>query len=636
MSITELLSRTVEDKLGVGRTRARLQAMLDELQVGQSYAALCSAEFSNVLRSAIDVAGPCEVTLEWRDGGALSALLQAEKDLSTVRDAQSGWTGRWHSGPEGDATVLRCTFDLPSHTNPKPPVATLVEIAQGQTREELLAVLRAQNLALEETVDRRTSEIQGALGRAKEASSAKSDFLSHMSHELRTPLHGVLGYVQILLGTDDSTPAQEEPLRAIKKCGEHLLELINTVLDLSRFESGQMEPVWGACRVRDVARDTTNIIRAAAEKRGIEVRMLVASDVPHDIWTDETRLKQVLVNLMGNASKFTEEGVIALEVKRVESSLQFTVVDTGPGMSEEEVSNVMLPFQQGSAGERSGGTGLGMAISHAIATVLGGSLAIESALGEGTCATLTIPAREPSQDEHHNTAVKQLPANIRFEGGEDLDVLVVDDSAVNRDLLSRLLKDMGVQVELACSGTEALEMAQQRDYGLVLMDIRMPDMSGTEVERRLRRIDRYRAVPIVACTADTRTSLSPDPERTGFDTILQKPFSRSQLAEVILRYCHMSQAADEPEDSTEFVPAEEAEQALGESWLALDQDVSKRILDAAAEALSDGDTSGVETLADELRSMGGGVAVVAERLKRICEDLDLEVLERLGETGVLK
>jgi len=255
---------------------------------------------------------------------------------------------------------------------------------------------------------------------AEESNRAKSDFLSHMSHELRTPLNGILGYAQILQHDPDLTPRQAQQLEAMVNCGDHLLALINDVLDLSRIEARRIEVNRAATDLRKLLRDVSNIVEQRAESKGLRYHVTISPEVPRAIVTDAAKLRQILVNLLGNAVKFTAVGSVTLNVREdVKGVLRFDAIDTGVGIAPNELGEIFDPFKQVEAGKAAGGTGLGLAISKELIESLGGSLGVTSKQGEGSCFTLTLPFEECDLDEPPATSPDAAEASSRVGTAPD-------------------------------------------------------------------------------------------------------------------------------------------------------------------------------------------------------------------------
>ena len=369
------------------------------------------------------------------------------------------------------------------------------------------------------------------------ASAAKSEFLAHMSHEIRTPMTAIMGLAE-MLEEEHLPPAQLESLRAIRRNGEHLITVINDILDLSRVESGRLELRLGPVRPDLLLREVAAMFQPPAAERGLDLRVEVGPGADALIRSDATRLRQVLINLVANAVKFSERGFVRLGAfADGERELRFEVEDSGIGIPADKLGEIFEPFTQvdSSMARRYGGTGLGLSISRRLARALGGELSVESVLGRGSVFTLRVHA-EPlaSPAVAAEPASAQLPPRV-LHGR----VLVAEDGADNRRLLVHLLERWGLDVEVAENGIQALEQVEKcaergEPIELVLMDMQMPGMDGYEATRRLRA--EARRIPIVAVTAHAMDGAREACLAAGCDEFLTKPVDRAQLHAVIASF----------------------------------------------------------------------------------------------------
>ncbi|HYW80207.1 MAG TPA: transporter substrate-binding domain-containing protein, partial [Thermoguttaceae bacterium] len=374
-------------------------------------------------------------------------------------------------------------------------VATIRDITERKVNEQELknyaAVVEANNKALEEVYEV-----------AKAATQAKSEFLANMSHEIRTPMTAILGFADILHDVLEK-PEDLESITTIKRNGEFLLQIINDILDLSKIESGKMEMKLGECSLWAIAEEVVLLLRVTTEGKGVALESGFTYPLPMYINTDAVRLRQILVNLLGNAIKFTEQGSVRLDVCYTDvpdtgPRVEFAVTDTGIGMNEDQIARAFHPFSQAdnSTSRRFGGTGLGLTISKRLAEALGGDIRIESHAGKGTTVTLTI---DPGP-RACTTLISDPPA-VAVQGKEPPDesqthdlrgrVLFAEDGPDNQRLIGFLLRKAGLEVDIAENGRIAFEMAlasqtQGRPYDLILMDIQMPELDGCEATRKLR------------------------------------------------------------------------------------------------------------------------------------------------------
>ncbi len=395
-----------------------------------------------------------------------------------------------------------------------------------------LAQLERERLRLEELVARRTQELATARDVAEEASRAKSRFLANMSHELRTPLNGILGFAQLLAREPEQSDRNRERLRVIGSSGDHLLGLINDVLDLARVEAGRVELRPAPFVLRDLLRDIEPGFSQRALQRGLVFRVHVEALTDNAVFGDAKRLRQVLENLLGNAVKFTRVGEVTLTVRGSQSGqVEFVVADTGPGMAAEDVARLFKPFSQAEQGRpQEQGAGLGLAISQHLVGLMGGEIRVASEPGRGSEFRFSVPLASAE------AAVAPTGAVVRITGydGPRLEVLLVDDLEVNRRLLREFLEPLDFRVTEAADGRAALTLLESGKCcpALVLLDLRMPGMDGFELTRRLVAMPGFRA-RLIATSASVLGFNREDALRAGAHGFLPKPFKEEELHELL-------------------------------------------------------------------------------------------------------
>ncbi|WP_353570261.1 ATP-binding protein [Candidatus Albibeggiatoa sp. nov. BB20] len=363
------------------------------------------------------------------------------------------------------------------------------------------------------------------------ANQAKSTFLASMSHELRTPLNGILGYAQILGFDDDLNEEQRSGLDIIQSSGEHLLMLINEVLDLSKIEAGKIELFSDDVHFDSFIRNVVNIFVLRAREKGIKFHYEPVSSIPNMIHVDEQRLRQVLINLLGNAIKFTDHGSVTLQIGYDSGGhLRFDVIDTGQGIDAANQAKVFNPFQQvGEHLKKTEGTGLGLAISQKIVAMMNGTLSVHSELGKGSTFTVCLnlpPISNINEAMLSQSDTQPIPNGYQMLGHnstrDKYHILVVDDTPANRTLLKAFLKPLGFVVKTAENGQEGLELAQSWRPDLICTDIVMPVLDGLELTRLIRK--QYPDLPIIALSA---SAFKADHDRAiaaGCNGFLPKPF----------------------------------------------------------------------------------------------------------------
>ena len=400
---------------------------------------------------------------------------------------------------------------------------------------------------LSETIDHLKTafvEAQRAKSTAETANRAKSAFLANMSHELRTPLNGILGYTQILRRDKSLGARQLAGVNVIQRSGEHLLTLINDVLDFAKIEAGKVELYAADVPLAKFVHLIGEFISVKAAEKGLGFVCDIAADLPSGVRTDERRLRQVLLNLLANAVKFTDRGQVRLRVSFSRPSrLRFEVQDTGIGIATDQFECIFQPFEQaGEAPRRSGGAGLGLAISRQYVRLMGGDIHLESRLGEGSTFWFDIDVAVADAEQASTLAETIV---IGYEGPRRT-VLVVDDIAENRAVIVEMLGQIGFDVIEARDGCDGLEKAQSLRPQLILMDSHMPQIDGPEATRRLRRLPDFQDVPIIAISA---SAFSHDEEKSlaaGANAFLPKPIDYDRLLTLMATLLELSWAYEAP------------------------------------------------------------------------------------------
>ena len=389
---------------------------------------------------------------------------------------------------------------------------------------------------LESLVEERTVELQLARVAAETANQAKSIFLSNMSHEIRTPMHAVLGFAQLLERDPTLSPQARNRVSTIMKSGDHLLAIINDILEMSRIEAGRVEMRVESVDLYALLDDLSVMFRMRAEEKGLAFTLDSAADFPRYIVTDLGKLRQVMTNLLGNAVKFTKAGAITLRALPAGSDrIAIEVQDSGIGISTEELGKLFRPFERTRSGEQTaGGTGLGLAVSREYAHQMGGEITVTSIAGEGSCFRFEFSA--PVSEKMPLSAVAPRRATGLVSGQGDIRVLVVDDQGGNRDMLREMLEPFGFVVGEAADGREALEKATSWKPHIILMDQVMPGMDGREATRILRERYAKESVAIIGITASAFEESKQQFLDSGIDAYIAKPFREQELYDVLARH----------------------------------------------------------------------------------------------------
>lgn len=497
---------------------------------------------------------------------------------------------------------------------------------------------------IEDITKRKQAEEQ--LRQAKEAAEsanrAKSKFLANISHELRTPLNGILGYAQILKREKSLTPKQLDGLSLIQHCGEHLLTLINDILNLSKIEARKMELYLSDFHFPEFLRSMTDLFYIRAQQKGIDFIYQPLSPLPSAVRADEKKLRQVLINLLGNAIKFTEKGKVLFKVGVVAENeresncanqtckIRFQVEDTGIGIPIEKLSEIFLPFQQvGNYNHKAEGTGLGLSISQKLVEMMGGKLQVESKLGFGSVFFFDLNLPVVTSEF---IATKTQEPTIKGFKGDKRKVLVVDDKWENRSVLVNLLSPLGFEVAEATDGRDALHKATEFRPDIILMDLVMPVMDGFEATRQLRQSTALKDVAIVATSAsafehDQQESLS-----SGCDDFIAKPVREKELFKRLQAHLGLEWTYDEEikevkaqQSSLELTPLQASHsQPLAASL--------KQELATLYELAKIGDIQGIFQGAAILEQLDRKFLPLARELRQLAKGFELKKIRELLKT----
>lgn len=417
-----------------------------------------------------------------------------------------------------------------------------VSLVRDKQQQPLYFISQIQDIT-----DRKQAQFQLQVAKetAEAASRAKSEFLARMSHELRTPLNAILGFAQLMSDEALLTQEQKENLAIISHSGEHLLALINDVLEISKIEAGQILLHETTFDLYSLLESLREMLLLKAETKRLKLLFEWHSQLPKYIQTDEVKLRQILINLLGNALKFTHQGSVKLKVNhqqvkkgnRQQCWLEFIVEDTGVGIPEYDLEKIFEPFVQTKFGLQSQeGTGLGLTIAKRFVNLIGGEIKVSSLLGKGTTFTTTIPVKlmsNTADTQELTPAIKEVSQELKQKKPQ-LRILLAEDNPVNQKVALLMLKKLGYEADLAIDGLEVLNALERQDYDLIFMDIQMPKMDGLETTRQIHQ--KWPARNDLAIVALTANALKEDRDRcleSGMDLYLSKPVRLESLKQVL-------------------------------------------------------------------------------------------------------
>jgi signal transduction histidine kinase len=468
-------------------------------------------------------------------GGSASLGLSWLDLVPPAAAAATGVAGCWAWAGLGLAAVLAAGPGAPGVIDQVGTLVALAALSSGFARHGL----RSERALAQEVAARKKTEQE-----ARAADLAKSEFLANMSHEIRTPMSGVIGMAELLL-LSELAPEQRERAEAISSSAEALLTLVDDILDLSKIEAGRLQLRETEVDLRDLAGRMMRLLRPKAEGKGVTLELEIAAGVPPRIRADPARLRQVLLNLVGNAVKFTSVGSVNVRFEaELPGFLRVIVRDTGIGISPQYQARLFAPFSQAdsTAARGFGGSGLGLAISRRLVELMDGEIGVESVHGEGSTFWFRIPLRPVAAAAGEQipsiAAASEAPGNGAAPGSlGGARLLAVEDNPVNQVVLLAQLDALGLTADLAPDGQAALDALERQSYDLVLMDCQLPGLDGYETTRQWRRREAGgRRIPIIAVTAHAMRGEREKCLAAGMDDHISKPFRLDQLAAVVGRW----------------------------------------------------------------------------------------------------
>jgi signal transduction histidine kinase/FixJ family two-component response regulator len=467
--------------------------------------------------------------------------------------------------------------------------------------------------------------LEAALVAAEAANRAKSLFLANMSHELRTPLNAILGYAQLFKRDQRLIGWQAEAVDTIQRSGEHLLTLISDILDLSKIEAGKLELSSGIVDLRGFVRDLGNITQVRTDAKGLSFVREISADLPHFVQADEKRLRQVLLNLLGNAAKFTDFGQVELRVSALSTSenqakLRFEVKDSGIGIEAEKLEAIFKPFEQVcDPRHQSGGAGLGLSISRQLLRLMGSEIEVESVPGQGSRFWFDVSLPQASAQP------APLPPAINVTGylGRRRNILIVDDTPENRAVLAVTLTGVGFEIHEAVNGLDGLERAVTTQPDLILLDIMMPVMDGLEMTRRIREIGDSRSIPIVAVSASVAAEDQSRSLAAGANAFLAKPIDHKQLFHLIGTLLQLDWVEN---------PLQPAAPADGETDRLVAPPLAE--LDVLYDLARAGNMRNIRKQADRIASLDERYRPFADKLRQLARAFDSKGILRLVEDSL--
>lgn len=423
-------------------------------------------------------------------------------------------------------------------------------------------------------------KLRKAIKEARNANHSKSVFLANMSHELRTPLNAILGFTKLLQKADNLHSNQKENLKTIENSGEHLLKIINEILELSKIEAGKIEIVKNDFDFYQTVEDIKAMFASRYENKGIDFSVTLEENLPQYIISDEQRLRQILLNLLSNALKYTKSGKVTLDISQKDGKLYFEVTDSGIGIEQKDIENIFKPFEQVKHDNYiQKGTGLGLSITKELVTLMGGKINLESILDKGSKFYFDI-TYEQSSNQNIKQKFKEVKKVKGIRQHKEHTILVVDDIKENRELLVQIFNLHGIKTIEARDGKEALNLLKELDIDMVFMDISMPVLDGLEATKIIKHDEKYKLIPIVIVSANVLKSDEEKALRSGAEGFIAKPIDELKLYRYLKKFLEISLIYENDKKIEDKIQlSEELVSKINEAIQSLDTVEIKRLID---------------------------------------------------------